>query len=152
MRILLLKIIDINTGKPWTSNEGKGSTPKGNIGPKREIINYNRVRRNDNKEYLLSAGEIIGYNSFGDIVTTPCDNPERYNKTLFGYEQQVNIQKRALMRVNTGPIGSEVVFSLPFDKKNVLQLYKQRKNDHNITFVVWQEGGTKVSSQETENS
>ena len=147
----IAKIIDMNTGKPWTSNEGLGSTPKGNIFPKREITTIIRVRRYDNKEYLLSCGSITGYNSFGDPVTTPCDNPERYNKTLFGYEQQLNIKKRALERINTGPIRSEVVFTLPFDKKNALELYKLRKNDHRITFAVWQEGGLKyqVRKQKT---
>ena len=33
----IAKVTDVQSGKPFTSNEGLSSTPKGNLGPKRVV-------------------------------------------------------------------------------------------------------------------
>ena len=74
------------------------------------------------------------------------DKPERWTRVKFGHKASYEIDKQGNpvpKRVNTGPNGQEIVYSLPFTKENLQKLIDLRKND-TINFTVEKENGKKV--------
>ena len=136
----------MDDNRPYPSGNGTGKPQSDGEGPKRVITSIVRIKRQDNSEYLYSYGHIIGYNSFGDEVKTPCDKPEQWTRVKFGYKASYEIDKQGNpvpKRVNTGPNAQQFVFSLPFTKDNLDKLISFRRDD-NIGFTIELENKKKV--------
>ena len=92
----------------------------------------------------MSNSTIIGYNVTGDPVQTSANLPEKYTKTLFRWETSPNYETGYAERRNVGPSGSEIVYTMPFNKENTQKLFDMRdssKQDNNsIQFIVKSEG------------
>ena len=131
------KCIDINSGKWFTDGESSG-IPKGKQGPKRLVSSIIRLKSSTDAEYLLSNSKIIAYDAHGDIQKTTANLPEKYNKTIFRFETLPDFEKGVAQRRNTGPSGSELIYTLPFTKENAEKLFDLRENNQ-IQFIVKQE-------------
>ena len=112
-------------------------------GPERIVTSIIRLRVDNGAEYLLSNSMIRGYNQSGDPVFTNASLPEKYNKTLSRFETVPNHGTGYATRLNVGPSGFELVYTLPFTKENALRLFEMRDRN-NIQFMVKDEIQGKV--------
>lgn len=94
-----------------------------------------RIRLVDGSEKLYSSGQLIGYNSFKDKKTYPCDQPEVHRKTNFDYKTTLDNKNGQIKRVTTGPSSVEDVYDLPFTPENADKLWSMRK-DRSIKLTV----------------
>jgi hypothetical protein len=150
--------------KRWESFKAKAKDPKsgkwfmkgqngqrlGLESPIRIVTTIMRLKATDNgAEYLLSNSKIIGYNQFGDEVTTTANFPEKYNLTLFRFETVPDHETGYAKRINTGACGTELIYTLPFTKENALKLFDMRdlnkqNNCTSIQFLVKSEDKNRV--------
>ena len=128
------KCIDVNSGKWYTSGENTG-IPKGKEGPKRIVQSIVRIKAKNASEYILTTGRIKAFNQFGDPVFMPYTTPEKYIETTFRWETRPNREIGYAQRVNVGPSGSALIYTLPFSKEAAQKLYYLRESD-NIDLLV----------------
>ena len=62
-------------------------------------------------EFLLTQNKIIGYSQWGDRIISSASLPEKYNKTIFGFQSMPDFEKGVAQRRNMGPQGSELVYT-----------------------------------------
>jgi hypothetical protein len=144
------KCIDPKSGKWYTSGEGTGVC-KGKEGPKRVVTSIIRLKADNGTEYLLSNSTITGYNQSGDPVFTDASLPEKYNKTIFRFETVPNHETGYATRLNVGPSGFELIYTLPFTKENVQRLFDMR-DGNKIQFMVKDEIQGKVIGIKSQNT
>lgn len=60
---------------------------------------------------------------------------EIWSKTNFNYKTECNDKTKNQKKVLQGPSESEDIYTMPFNKENLKQLYNKRQND-NLIFVV----------------
>lgn len=123
----IAQVVDPVTGQYHTDSNGKGA--------KYVVDKLVRIRLLDGQEKLYSYGQLIGYNSFKDKKTYPCDQPEVHLKTNFGYKTILDNKNGQIKRVTTGPESVEEVFDLPFTPENCDKLWALRK-DRSIKLTV----------------
>jgi hypothetical protein len=96
--------------------------------------------------FYYSQGRIEGYDAFGNAVTRNCAQPERWTRTLFNhtrvYDQRTNTTK---METN-GTLGTEDVYEMPFNEKNLKELVSLRPSDADIAFTIKDEASGKAIS------
>ncbi len=92
------------------------------------------------KEVLYTKGSISGYDSLGDTATFYCPKPEVWTRTLFGHKRGWDEEEEMIVSKTTGPEGSETIYDLQFNEKNLKELFNNRKNDE-INFVLKEELG-----------
>ena len=102
---------------------------------RRQVQTIIRVRDRFGKEHLYTVGEILGYNSFGDPLSTSCYRPEVTEKTNFKHRTVLDGKTQQLKRECQGPSGTELLYSIDYSPEEVDKLYKMRKDD-GITFIV----------------
>jgi hypothetical protein len=116
------RIIDPQTGKPYEQRGPDGSIIKqpDNLGPVRHYVwTVIRQKGYDGNEYLLTLGNLYGFNSFGDLVSYYVHKPESYNKTLFDTQRRYDQKSERLIEVTTSPISQQEIFTLPFNEENL---------------------------------
>jgi hypothetical protein len=96
------------------------------IKPKHIIRQIVRFRAHDGKEYLYSNGYLLGYDSVGDPVREICSNPETWVRTGFFYRKEYDPNMKRLKTICAGPNSAETVYTLPFNEKNLKQLFERR--------------------------
>jgi hypothetical protein len=136
----------MDENKPYRSGNGTGRPLSDGDLPTHVILSITRFRRRDNSEFLLSTGYLLAYNQYGDEERTPIDYPEKYTKVKFGFKVGYENMNNQLVpkRVNTGPAGSETVYTLPFTKENFKKIWENRRDSH-IQLIVHDESGKKIS-------
>ena len=128
------KTKDPNSLKWFTDGEGTGRClGKQGGGPKRIVSSIIRIQTHG--EFLLTQNKIIGYSQWGDRIITSASLPEKYTKTIFRYESMPDFEKGVAQRRNTGPSGSELIYTLPFTKSNAEKLFALR-DGNNIQLIV----------------
>jgi hypothetical protein len=75
------------------------------------------------------------YDSRGNPVKHSISKPETWLKTFFNYKTEWNDKTKQPEDVLQGPSDSETIYTMPFNKDNLKQLYDRRQNEL-INFVV----------------
>jgi hypothetical protein len=149
----LEQAINPKTGEFYPQKDNDNSAIKG-TGASYYITDIYRIRRADGSEFLYTKGRVDAFNSLGDPVNHSVSKPEIWTKTNFSYKTEYNDKTKQLEKVLQGPSGSEEVYTMPFTKENLKQLFDRRQNDL-INFVVKDEQTGKpfqvkdVNSQKT---
>lgn len=118
------------------------------------ITDIYRIRRADSSEFLYSKGKVNAFNSFGDPITHSISIPEIWTKTCFDYKTEFNDKTKQLVKILQGPSGSATLYTMPFTKENLKQLYDRRQNEL-LNFTIKEEQTGKavqikdVNSQKT---
>lgn len=132
----LEEVINPKTGKFYPEIKDKIPVPK--TGALYFYTDITRIRRDDGSEFLYTKGRVYAYNSRGDPVTHFISKPEIWTRTNFNYKTEYNDKTKEFEKVLQGPSGSEEVYTMPFTKENLKQLYDRRQSDL-INFIVKQE-------------
>ncbi|MDQ5868868.1 MAG: hypothetical protein M3530_03970, partial [Thermoproteota archaeon] len=78
------------------------------------------------------------------MMRLDCRKPEMWTRTLFNhvrvYDQRTNTTKME----TSGTLGSEDVYEMPFNEKNLKELVSLRENDADIAFTVKDEASGKA--------
>ena len=97
---------------------------------------------------------MFAFDSRGNPINHSISKPETWLKTNFSYRTEYNEKTKQLDEVLQGPSNSEEVYTMPFNKENLKELYDRRQNEL-INFVVKDEQTGKpfqvkdVNSQKT---
>ena len=138
------KCIDVKSEKWFKSGDSTGIRSPTGQRPRRTVTLIIRLKTKG-EEYLLSNSSLVGYNAFGDPVTTAILMPEKWTKTIFAYEQRPNFETGFSSRVNIGPQKTETVYTMEFNKANAEKLFGMRKQeDEEIQLVVKSETAGKI--------
>ena len=96
-----------------------------------------------NLQFLYSLGELKGYDAFGNIVPCTCAKPEVWTRTLFDHQRVYDQKTNSTKMQTTGTLGTETVYEMAFNEKNLKELVNLRDNDADITFTVKDERNDK---------
>jgi len=146
-------VTDPDTGYFYPKRDKKGNpikTTTDNI-PEYKIQAIVRLKRMDNSEFLVSKGIFIGYNNLGDMVRHFVSKPESWNRTDFKWERQWNDNRKMLEHICMDPSGLKEVYTMPFNEKNLKELFDKRENDHIISFSIRDEKTGNVKAVEGVN-
>lgn len=124
----ILDAINEKTGEFWPQKDQDNRAIK-NTGALYYYTDIYRIRRQDGSEFLYTKGKVYAQNSLGDSIDHFISKPEIYTKTLFSYKTEYNDKTKQMEKVLQGPSGSEEIYTLPFNKENLKQLYDNRQND-----------------------
>jgi hypothetical protein len=146
----LEEVINPKTGEFYPERDNDGRSIKG-TGATYYITDIYRIRRADGSEYLYTKGRVDAYNSLGDPVNHSTSKPETWTKTNFSYKTEWNEKTKQPEKVLQGPSGPEEMYTLPFNKENLKELYDRRQNEF-INFVVKDEPTKKAFQVKDVNS
>jgi hypothetical protein len=121
-------VINPKNGEFYPQRDDNGTAVK-NTGATYFITGIYRLRRADGSEYLYTKGRVDAYNSFGDLVNHSISMPEIWTKPNFIYITKFNDKTNQLEKEFQGVSGNEKVYTMPFTKDNLKQLYDRRQND-----------------------
>lgn len=150
--IFLDETVNSKTGEFYPQIKDK--IPVKNTGATYYITDIYRLRRPTGEEFLYSKGMAYAFDSLGNPVNHAISMPETWWKTNFKYKIEYSDKTKQPEEVLQGPSQSETVYTMPFSKENLKQLYDRRQNDL-INFVVKDEKTDKpfqvkdVNSQKT---
>ena len=144
-------IVNPDTNEYYPARNKAGDEIKG-TGAKHIVNQIIRFRRKDGKEYLYSLGRIEGHDAFGNSVHRNCAKPEVSSKTLFEYKRVYDQRTNTTKTFTVGTLGEEQVYELPFNEKNLKQLFSKRESDTEINFSVKDEAEDKAVSMFREPS
>ena len=86
------------------------------------------------RNFSISLGRIEGHDAFGNSVHRNCAKPEVWTKTLFEYKRVYDQRTNTTKTLTVGTLGAEQVYELPFNEKNLKQLFSKRESDTQISF------------------
>ena len=141
----LEKVVNPDTKTFYPALNKEGNHIKG-TGPKHTINSIIRFRRKDGTEFLYSQGEVNGYDAFGNVAQCTLHKPEMWKRTLFTHERIYDQRTNTTKVPTTGTLAQEDVYELPFNEKNLKELFSKRVNDNEISFVVRDEYENKAVS------
>ncbi len=124
----ILDAINEKTGEFWPQKDQDNRAIK-NTGALYYYTDIYRIRRQDGSEYLYTKGKVYAQNSLGDPIDHFISKPETYTKVIFSYKTEYNDKTKQMEKVLQDPSGSEEIYTLPFNKENLKQLYDARQND-----------------------
>jgi hypothetical protein len=111
-----------------------------------------RSGNNGGKEFLYSKGKLYVYDSLANPLNLPCSKPEVWNKTNFGFEKVWDEKTKSLVERTIGPSGTETVYAMPFNEKNLKELFDKRENDDILQFVVKDESNGRAIEVKKESN
>ena len=135
-------IVNHDTQEYYPARNKAGDDIKG-TGAKHIVNTIIRFRRKDGKEFLYSLGRIEGHDAFGNSVHRNCAKPEVWTKPLFDYKRIYDQRTNTTKTMTVGTLGEEQVYELPFNEKNLKQLFSKRESDTQISFIVKDEAEDK---------
>ena len=141
----LEQVVNPDTNEYYPARNKDGSPIKG-TGAKHIVTQTIRLRRKDGCEFLYSLGECRGYDAFDNIVTLMCAKPEMWTKTLFNYERRYDERTNSTKVQTIGTLGTEDVYEMTFNEKNLKELVSLRENDADILLIVNDEASGKPTS------
>jgi len=145
----LEQVVNPDTNEFYPARNKEGNPIKG-TGAKHIVTQIIRLRRKDGSEYLYSLGECRGYDALGNVVGLTCAKPEMWVKTLFNYERRYDERTNSTKVQTIGTLGTEDVYEMPFNEKNLKELSSLRENDSDIMFIVKDEAAGKPTSLRNE--
>lgn len=128
------KIINPATGEFYSQRDSNGNQIKQKDGKNAKYVvkTIVRLRRKDGKEYLYSMGHLTGFTSLGIPISRTCRKPEVHLKTIFAYDRKFNPKTQTVEDICKGPVGSEIIYDMPFTAENLEKLYSQTDEDLNL--------------------
>jgi hypothetical protein len=141
----LKQVVNPDTNEFYPARNKDGNPIKG-TGGKHIVRQIIRIRRKDGSEFLYSLGTLYAYDAFGNIVDCNCGKPEVWTRTLFTHERIYNQNTNSTHMQTTGTLGTETVYEMSFNEKNLKELFNLRENDSDIAFIVKDEGAGKAVS------
>lgn len=115
----------------WNPALDERGAPIEGTGAKHIVNQIIRVKTKDG-QFLLTNGELIGYDYNGNPLQHTCRHPEEWMETQFRFVRLQDTSGRVSMSCQ-GPMGYEMRYTMPFNEKNLKQLAKLRDGD-NISF------------------
>ena len=147
----LEKVVNPDTNEFYPALNKAGNPIKG-TGPKHTVTQIIRFRKRNGKEFLYSSGEVNAYDAFGNVVGCTIFKPEMWTRTLFNH-QRVYDQKTNSTKMETiGTLGTEDVYELPFNEKNLKALVSLRLSDSDIAFTLKDEANGKAVEVKKESN
>ena len=138
-------IVNPDTQDYYPARNKAGAEIKG-TGAKHIVNQIIRLRRKDGTEFLYSLGRIQGYDAFGNSVHRNCAKPEVWTRQLFDYKRLYDQRTNTTKTVTVGTLGAEDVYELPFNEKNLKELFAKRESDTQISFSVKDEAEDRAVS------
>jgi hypothetical protein len=123
----LEEVIDPKTGEFYPEIKDKIPVPK--TGATYYITDIYRIRRATGEEFLYTKGRVDTFNSLGDPINHAIGKPELWTKTNFSHKTEYNDKTKQMEKVLQGPSGSEEIYTMPFTKENLKELYDRRQNE-----------------------
>lgn len=127
----LKKVKDPETGEFYKKRDKEGNIIR-NSKPRHIIRQIVRIRTSDDKQYLYSNGYLLGYDVLGDPVSQLCQNPETWQRTGFLYKKQYDEKTMSVKARVVGPNSQETVYEMPFNDKNLKQLFDKRVTSEDL--------------------
>jgi hypothetical protein len=124
----LEEAINEKTGEFYPQKDEDNRAIK-NTGATYYITDIYRIRRDDGSEFLYTKGKVYAYNSLGDPIDHFISKPESYTKTIFSYKTEYDDKTKQMEKVLQGPSSTDEIYTMPFTKENLKQLYDRRQND-----------------------
>ena len=94
-----------------------------------------RERTADKREFLVTKGQLIGYNEFGEAKTLPYSKIEQYNEIVWNFRRAVNQQGRLIQECLGPRPGADIMhYTVPFTPNNLTKLLE--KADRNTVHLV----------------
>jgi hypothetical protein len=128
-------ILNPDTNEYYTARNKGGGIIKG-TGAKHIVTQIIRIKRKDGNEFLYSLGRIEGYDAFGNRVTRSSAKPEVWTRRLFDHQRIYDHNTNSTKVQTIGTLGTEDVYEMPFNEKNLKELVSLRANDSDITFTI----------------
>jgi hypothetical protein len=94
---------------------------------------------------MSSLGRIEGYDAFGNRVTRSSAKPEVWTRRLFDHQRIYDHNTNSTKVQTIGTLGTEDVYEMPFNEKNLKELVSLRANDSDITFTIKDERNDKAT-------
>jgi hypothetical protein len=147
----LEEVINPKTGEFYPERD-KDNTAIKNTGATYYITDIYRIRRATGEEFLYTKGTVYGFDSLGDPIRHSISMPEIWTKTNFSYKTKWNEKANQLEKELQGPSGNpEKMYTLPFNKENLKEVYDKRQNDL-VNFIVRDEQTEKTFQIKDVNS
>ena len=92
------------------------------------------------------ANSFILWEEYKDMMrlvtqfTGTAHKPEVWTRTLFDYKRMYDQRTNTTKTQTVGTLGAEDVYELPFNEKNLKELFAKRESDTQISFTVKDEG------------
>lgn len=150
-KLWLEKVVNPSTNEYYLAKDENGIPIKGKTA-KHVVRTIVRLRKRDGSEFLYSHGNLIGYNSYGDIIRENCIEPEVWKRVFFRKDRVLNIKSQSYMLQTKGPNGFEIVYELPFNEKNLKEIVNKRIDDYSKNFIVKEENGRSVEVKKEPNT
>ena len=136
---LLKVIVNPETNEYNPARNKEGGAIKG-TGAKHIVTQIMRIRtKKDRSEYLITQGAISGFDAFGNVVRRNCASPEMWTRTIFDHQRIYNEKTNSTKMQTVGTLAQETVYEMPFNEKNLKEVFELREND-SIQFSVKDEG------------
>jgi small nuclear ribonucleoprotein (snRNP)-like protein len=140
----LSKVVNPETNE-WYPARNKDGNAIRNTGGKHIVRQIIRIRRKDGSEFLYSLGTLYAFDAFGNVVDCDCAKPEVWTRTLFNHERVYDQRTNTTKIQTSGTLGTEDVYEMPFNEKNLKELVSLRGNDSDIQFTIKDEANGKAT-------
>jgi hypothetical protein len=147
----LEQVVNPDTNEFYSALDKAGNPIKG-TGPKRTVTQIIRFRRKDGSEFLYSLGEVTAYDAFGNSVGYNLAKPEMWVRTLFEHRRVYDQRTNTTKMETAGTLGTEDVYELPFNEKNLKALVNLRMSDADITLIVKDEANGRAVDVKKESN
>ena len=137
------KVVNPDTNEFYPALDKAGNPIKG-TGPKHTITQIIRFRRKNGNEFLYSLEEVNAYDAFGNVVGRTIAKPEIWTKTLFNHTRVYYQRTNTTKMETSGTLGTEDVYEMPFNEKNLKALLRLRPSDADISFTPKDESNGKA--------
>lgn len=131
----LEQVVNPDSNEFYPARNKDGGPIKG-TGAKHIITQIVRFRRKDRSEFLYTLGVCRGYDAFGNTVGLTCAKPEMWTKTIFNHTRVFDQRTNTTKMETSGILGTEGVYEIPFNEKNLKELFSLRESDNDIVFTV----------------
>jgi hypothetical protein len=126
---------------PKRNDKGIAVKTTPNNAPKHTINCIYRIKRRDGSQFLYSQGHFHGYDALGNPVRYYVSMPEKWMKTNFNYKRGWNEHTSSVERLCEGIGMTETMYELPFNEKNLKQLWDKRESDDILLVVKEEQSG-----------
>jgi hypothetical protein len=97
-----------------------------NLGPVRHYVRtIVRYQDYNEKEYILTSGNVYGFSSLGECLSYHLHRPESYTKTLFDSRKNFDNKTQSFSEITTGILSAQEIYTLPFSKENLDQILSE---------------------------
>lgn len=140
----LAEVTDPITGKPYIGKKRSIDVTEDGVETEKleDILNYHKItviqreRTADKREFLVTKGQLIAYNEFGEEKTLPYYKIEQYKETVWNFQRGTDSQGHLKMECLGPRPGADIMhYTVPFTVNNVAKLL-EKANENTVQLVV----------------